>query len=328
MTVAGISGQNTVRRVFVVLSARSLEYSRYALESLFHNALEPMRVCFVTDSLSDQSILEEEISNFPHAGQHPWIVYTSDELRDSEAAAFARYPNLRQFRHGHPCWRKITDPALLSTDGEEMVILDPDVYFPNRFRFEQTLQTGLLLMWQNPNCLLPPEVVSRAMEAGIALARHVDIGVAQWRMPVDFEWLEWLLGRLGRGRPLPHVMHVEAIVWSALAMHIGGGSLDPNAWRCWRRSQLKRLLHRAGVPGPWLLRFEPFAAMKCFHSGGEAKYWLEAAKLSGWMDYENLLTAPRHILPFVELTRGRYNREQRMKRLLRKCGYYRVFPSA
>ncbi len=329
MTSAKIPGQNTnLRRVFVLLPARSLEYSRYALESLFRNALEPMHLCFVTDSLSDKCILQQEVDRFPHAGQHSWIVYTSDDLRDSEATTFARYPNLRRFRNGHPCWRKITDPVLLSKDGEEMVILDPDVYFPNRFRFEQTPQTGLLLMWQNLNCLLPSEVVSRAMEGGIPLARHVDIGIAQWRTPIDFEWLERLLGILGAGSPLPHVMHVEAVVWAALAMYLGGGSLDPNSWRCWRRTQLKRLLHRIGVSGPRLLRFEPFATVKCFHAGGEAKYWLEAAKHSGWMDCGNFLTEPGPVLPFVELTPSRYNCEQRMKRLLRNCGYYRVFRSA
>ncbi len=64
-----------------------------------------------------------------------------------------------------------------------MVLLDPDLYFPNTFRFEPTPEQGILLMWQRPNCLLPHKTVRAAMDAGIPLARHVDIGVAQWRGP-------------------------------------------------------------------------------------------------------------------------------------------------
>jgi hypothetical protein len=48
----------------------------------------------------------------------------------------------------------ITDPLLLSCEDGEMVVLDPDIYFPNKFCFEATLNQGLLLMWQKPNCLL------------------------------------------------------------------------------------------------------------------------------------------------------------------------------
>jgi hypothetical protein len=316
------------RRIFVVLSRRSLGYSRLSLESLFRNSLEPMDVHLITDSSADKDALSEEVNKFPTTGQHSWAVYTSDELREREAVAFAPYPNLQQLRNGHPCWRKITDPVLLSEEGEELIMLDPDVYFPNRFRFEQTLDSGLLLMWQKPNCLLPPDLVSRALKAGISLAHHVDIGVAQWRALVELEWLDWLLGRLRAGAPLPYVMHVEAVVWAAIAMRIGGGFLHPRIWHCWRRTQLKRLLHRTGVPGSELLRFEPFATVKCFHAGGMAKYWLEAAKQSGRMDCGNLLDQPSPVVPFVQLTPTRYKREQRLKNMLRKCGYYRVFRSA
>src|SRR6202043_1626974 len=131
--------------------------------------------------------------------------------------------------------------------------------------------------WELPSCLLAADVVNNAMSAGIALAHHTDIGVAQWKMPVDLAWLDWLLGKLGSPN-LPHSMHVESIVWAALAMRMGGGYLDPAKWVCWHRTQYKRVLVKLGVPGVSILKQEPFAEMKCFHAGGEAKWWLPSAK--------------------------------------------------
>ena len=160
-------------------------------------------------------------------------------MDDAAATQFVGLPNLQLLRKGHPCWRKVTDPLLLGAPGEELVLLDPDVYFPNRFRFETTPAKGLLLMWQQPNCLLPPEVVRRAMAAGIALARHVDIGVSHWRAGgdlADLAWIDWMLGKLDASAHR-RIMHIEAIVWSAIAMRGGGGYLDPGLWVCWHRTQ-------------------------------------------------------------------------------------------
>ena len=135
---------------------------------------------------------------------------------------------------------------------DEMIVLDPDLYFPNRFRFEETPAKGVLLMWQRPSCLLPDEVVEAAFGAGISLAHHTDIGVVQWRAPVDLEWLNWLIEKLGSSR-FPHHMHVESIVWAALAMRMGGGyPKTRGAGICWHRSQYKRLLVKLGVPGSWI----------------------------------------------------------------------------
>ena len=178
-----------------------------------------------------------------------------------------------------------------------MILLDPDLYFPNRFRFEPSPETGVLLMWQKPSCLFPPEVVGRAMNAGIRLAHHVDIGVAQWRAPVDLEWLDWLLGQLGSPE-LPHSMHVEAIVWAALAMRIGGGHLDPRHWLCWHRTQYNRLLRKLGASGPYILRRERLAGVKCFHAGGEAKWWLPDAQKIGILDQNDQVTQSGYIKPF------------------------------
>jgi hypothetical protein len=120
-------------------------------------------------------------------------------------------------------------------------------------------------------------------------------------------------------------MHVEAIVWSAIAMRQGGGYLDPNLWVCWRRSQTKRIRRKLGADGRSILKSESWPRMKCFHAGGEAKWWLPDAQAAGELHGGSTLTQPGRILPYVELTRARYEREQSAKGLLRNLGYYRLF---
>jgi len=165
------------RHVYMVLSPRSLSYARDALESLFRNSVETLHLRLITDSPQDKEELSETMAALD-SRTHRWTVYAEQDMVAREDALFAEHSNLRAFRRGHPCWRKITDPLLLSDSGEELVLLDPDLYFPNRFQFEQTPQSGLLLMWQRPNCLYPPDVVRTAIDAGFRLAHHVDIGVA------------------------------------------------------------------------------------------------------------------------------------------------------
>lgn len=319
------------RRVFMVVSPVSLSYARFCLESLFHNSAERLHLHLITDSASDREKLIEEIEVRQDAGPHQYSVFAEEELADREAGIFGPYPSIRAFRHGHPCWRKITDPLLLtegpnSAEGGrgEMVLLDPDLYFPNRFTFEPTPATGVLLMWQRPSCLVPAKTVLAAMDQGIRFAHHVDIGVGGWRAPVDLEWMEWLLNRLDI-RTVPRVMHIEAIVWAALAMRIGGGYLDPRLWHCWHRNQPKRILRMMGLPGIHLLRVEYFSAIKCFHAGGEAKWWLAEAKQKGMLDQGQDRTQPGPILPFQELMPEVYRGEQRVKRILARLGYYSLF---
>ena len=190
-------------------------------------------------------------------------------------------------------------------------------------------------MWQQPNCLLPPATVKAALKAGIPLARHVDIGVSHWRLSPDLrelEWVDWLLGKLAAGAPLPRAMHVEAIVWAAIALHGGGGYLDPAAWHCWHRTQGKRVRRKLGSSGQQMLRGEPWSGMKCFHAGGEAKWWLPEFALSGQFnasdpsaDGGHLRPTPIH--PFVPLTPARYQTEQSAKNTLRALGYHRLFGS-
>jgi hypothetical protein len=316
----------TIRHVYMVLSPRALSYARDALESLFRNATENLHLALITDSEQDKTDLRDAMSQIETAS-HRWSVYAESELADREDELFGRHANLRAFRHGHPCWRKITDPFLLSDPGEELVLLDPDLYFPNRFAFESTPQTGLLLMWQQPNCLFPPEVVKTAMQAGIRLAHHVDIGVAHWRAEADLDWLDWLIGKLG-GEHLPRIMHIEAIVWAALAMRIGGGHLSPDYWKCWRRSPAKRVMKKIGMDGVRILQSEPWREIKCFHAGGEAKWWLHDARRAGLMDAEIEQTTPGDFVPFTELTPAHFARERAFKRVLQAVGYYQIFRPA
>jgi hypothetical protein len=280
----------------------------------------------LTDSGADKLALVEEMNALQFEPRHRWSVFSEDELGDREEKVFGRYQNLRAFRRGHPCWRKITDPLLLGNAGEELILLDPDLYFPNVFNFEATPKTGLLLMWQRPNCLLPPEVVRVAMEAQIRLADHVDIGVAQWRAGQDLEWIDWLLGRLG-GERLPRVMHIEAIVWAAIAMREGGGHLDPGYWTCWHRTQLNRMKRKLGVGGAKILRKERWAEMKCFHGGGEAKWWLPDLDARGGFQHTADRLEPGVEIPFVEFTRPQFERQQKARHVLRTLGYYRLLGS-
>ncbi|SNS48020.1 hypothetical protein SAMN05421770_1011154 [Granulicella rosea] len=317
-----------LRQVYMVLSPRSLGYAHYALESLLRNSFEDLDLHLVTDSEADKQALTEALLSLSPQPRHRWSVTAEAELNDREAELFGGYPNLRAFRHGHPCWRKVTDPLLLSKPGEELVLLDPDLYFPNVFRFEKTPETGLLLMWQKPNCLLPPEIVRNAMDAKIPLAHHVDIGVSHWRAAeqgTDLDWIEWLLGTLAGGATLPRMMHVEAIVWAAIAMREGGGYLDPKLWSCWHRTQPKRVMRKIGFKGLRILKSEPWSQMKCFHAGGEAKWWLPEAEKAGMLSPGPERLEAGVVQPFTELTPAHYGREQRAKQMLRSLGYYQLF---
>src|SRR5882757_8918020 len=119
------------RQVYMVLNPRSLGYARDALDSMFANSLETLHVHLITDSPQDKNDLSEATAALDTKG-HKWDVYSEDDLAGREEERFGKYDNLRTFRRGHPCWRKITDPLLVSEPGAELVLLDPDLYFPNR----------------------------------------------------------------------------------------------------------------------------------------------------------------------------------------------------
>lgn len=311
-----------MRDLYMILSPRSLPYARVALQSLCQNAIDAFHLRLITDSPADKTELTAAMSVIDNPHAHRWEILDEQDLSAREEAMFGTYPHIQAFRHGHPCWRKITDPLLLSQPGEEMVVLDPDVWFPNRFNFEPTPANGILLMWQQPNCLLPPETVHAAMSQQILLANHVDIGVAHWRAPVDLDWLNWLLGGLG-GAALPRMMHVEAIVWSALIMRFGGAHLNPTAWRCWRYSQTKRVMCKLGASGTRILAPEPWSQMKCFHAGGEAKWWLADATERAASQPPREHSQPTETVAVEELEPSQYARELARKAWVRKLGYYR-----
>jgi hypothetical protein len=309
-----------------VLSARSLPYADKAVESLLAHSLDDIDLTLITDSDGDKVALVGAMQQLDAPARHTWRVCAQVEADELASTALARHPHIAAFRFGHPCWRKITDPLLFAAPGAEMVILDPDLYFPNRFRFEPTPAAGLLLMHQPPSCLLPHEIVVRAYDEGIRLAHHVDIGVAQARNNFDLDWLDWLIDRLG-GKSLPRAMHIEAIVWAALAMREGGGYLDPEHWHCWRNSQWKRLVLRLGTSGRTVLRAEHFDRMKCFHGGGVAKWWVPEALKAGELPTPSQIEEARTPMPFEELTRARYESTQRLKAWARRAGYYRLVSS-
>lgn len=308
----------------MVLSPRSLPYARLALRSLFASCAEDFHLSLITDTADDRNHLLCELAQLfdvHGSASRGASVHTASELEAIARDRFSKHRHILNFQQGHPCWRKITDPILLSEGTDEMVILDPDIYFPNRFCFEQTPETGVFLMWQRPSCLLPEAVVEKAIHSEIPLAHHTDIGVAQWRLPVDLDWLDWLIGTLGSA-DLPHSMHVESIVWAALAMRIGGGHLNPKFWVCWHRTQSKRILAKLGMRGSAILRSEPYSEMKCFHAGGEAKWWIAEACALGILDRGVDLTVPTEFIAYEELAPAKFDFLRKRRQLLLKLGYY------
>lgn len=315
------------RQLYMVLSARSLPYAEKAFESLFAHAIEPIALTLITDDASDKARIIAAMSAVPNPCQHAWAVFDKADADERSVTRLQGFSFLQQFREGHPCWRKLTDPMLFAEPGAEMIILDPDLYFPNHFNFEPTPESGIALMWQPPSCLLPEEVVRRAYDARIQLAHHVDIGVAQLRNTIDLAWFDNLIRQLG-GASIPRVMHVEAIVWAAMAMQLGGRYLDAGYWHCWQHRQWKRVLLRLGVPGIRLLGLLDFSGIKCFHAGGIAKWWVKDAAERGLFKEPSVLAAARAGADFEELRPGDYDRDQRVKRLARSLGYYTLFKPA
>ena len=317
------SEKSPSRKLYCILGANSLPYAEKAFESLAARCLDDFDLTLITDTAADKSMLTEAMEKLQIPSQSSWRVCAQAEADERALTLLAPYPHLASFRFGHPCWRKITDPILFAQPDEEMIILDPDLYFPNHFRFEPTPATGLLLMHQPPSCLLPHDVVVRAYDNGIRLAHHTDIGVAQSCNNLDLEWLDWLVGQLG-GTSLPRSMHVESIVWAALAMRVGGGYLNPEHWHCWRNSQWNRLLVRLGVSGRTILRTERFSTMKCFHGGGIAKWWIPEAVIAGDFPEPVEVLATQAPIPFEELTRKTYENSQIIKNMAKRLGYYRL----
>lgn len=315
------------RKAYCVMGAGSLPYARLSIQSLCANCLDDLDLRVITDDDEDKVKIVAAMTELGIDPRHAWSVHSKNELDVLAQAQYLGLPELHRLRSGHPCWRKITDPLLLAEDGEEILLLDPDLFFPNQFRFEPTPPKGVLLMWQAPHCLLPPESVMNAYDAGVPLAHHVDIGVGQLRRNLDMVWLNGLVASLRGGLELPRKMHIEAIIWSAVALKEGGGYMNPVHWHCWANSQWKRLAIKLGVSGVQLLKSEDFSAMKCFHGGGPAKWWIPGFIAAGLMPKPRRLD--EHVQPktFEPLTRETYISGQRWKKLARRLGYYALFKS-
>ena len=318
------------RRVYMVLSSMALPYASRAVATLFENCAETVHLTLITDEERDRLQIERVLAAIDLPPQSVWKVVDKKECDERAEEYLRNQPRLREFRaFGHPCWRKITDPLLFGSQEDEFIVLDPDLYFPNKFSFEATPDRGVLLMHQRPNCLYPPEAVLRAMSKGISLANHVDIGIGQARNgSIDLDWLDWLVSEID-AIEFRAYMHIEAIIWAACAMRFRGGYFQPSVWRCWQRGHLKRMLLASGlVSGPNLLKLESLERVKCIHVSGPSKWWVLEAERRGIMKtLGNYHVDPSPILEFVELTREAFERELKIKELFKKIGYYKITKS-
>lgn len=312
-----------LRKLYCVLGIRSLGYAVPCIASLVRNTVEQLDLTILTDSADDADQMTLALTPlFTHTA-HRLTVHDQAHADSRAADVYRDYPAIAAFRHGHPCWRKVTDPVMYAADGDEVVILDPDVYFPNRFAFEPTPAVGLLLMWQRPNCLLPEALVLEAYDRGIAMADHIDIGVCQFRAPLPYGELEAVLTTLYTA-PYARSKHVESIVWAALAETMGGGHLDPTAWHCFANSVTSRLAKRMGRTGAATLARLDFGAVKAFHVGGTTETWLADAEREGLFASPGVQTAATPLKPYVGYPRRKFEAKLRNRRIAQRLGLYKV----
>ena len=228
------------------------------------------------------------------------------------------------FRKGHPCWRKVTDPLLLSEPGAELVLLDPDVYFPNRFRFRRPRRPrGVAADVAEAQLPASPRGRSRApWTAGLRARpprRYRRLALARGQ-PILNGSTGCFRSSLANGR--------RAAAHDARRSHRLGRhrhargrrlSRPPPLWVCWHRTQAKRLRLKLGTPAKaYSRRASPGPRMKCFHAGGEAKWWV--ARCCRWPKHRQRRRGKRVCRPHRQnpapsssspLTR--YGCEQRLK---------------
>ena len=313
------------RRVFMLLSTRSWPYAQHCVKTLIANSVEPVDLKLIVDNQTEAAQMDLLVKGLDPDLTEQISIVERDDVRSRLLNRFPEKKGLLGLHDGHPCWRKIIDPIVLSEPDEEIIVIDPDLYFPNRFAFEPTPKTGVMMMRQGPNCLFPADAVRAVYDLGVRLANHVDIGVAQVQCgAIDLDWLDWLAASIDLNR-FRSFMHIEAIVWSALAMKMGGTHLNPIAWKCWERGHLKRLAVSLGVPGPMTLRLEPLSQIKCIHVSGPSKWWVtEAIENGSLIEGSNAWTAPVAGVPYREVMRQEFEREQRLKGFARSLGYQKL----
>jgi hypothetical protein len=312
-----------MRNVYTVLGVGAIDYAQKCVSTLIRQSGEPMQLRLITDSAQDRATYQSMVDTLP-TNEHQVSVSSQSDVDEVANEKLARFPHVRALRGGHPCWRKITDPVLLAEDGEEVIVLDPDLYFPNRFRFDRVPEQGVYLMWQPPSCLLPTEAVQRVFEMGCPLAHHVDIGVAMLRAPFDWEWLDDFCRRLEPAR-FAGYMHIEAIIWAAYAMRVGGGHLNPQHYLCYRNKLWKRLALRVEGSHLWLLGREPFASLKCYHAGGWPKHWLARAEQAGIFPPSREIVADLPSVPYATYTPAQEQKKQLLRSLTKRVPVVRQF---
>ncbi|MCP3730817.1 hypothetical protein M9978_10285 [Sphingomonas sp. MG17] len=324
MADPGPLGANEPRNIYYVLGKSSLGYAERCIASLIRSTTEDLSVTILTDSPEDAVEVARVVNPIFHKTEHRVRTIDEVEARARSEIYYADFPAIRRFREGHPCWRKVTDPQMYAKAGDDVIILDPDVYFPNPFAFEPAPDFGLALMYQVPNCLLPEEVVRRAFDQNITMIDHTDIGVCQYRSPLDLRFLEQLIEQLSAA-PLPRSMHIESIIWAALAAQCGGGFFQPAAWHCYRNSIPGRIARRLGRSGVDSLRQIDFKRVKAFHAGGEAKHWLVEAENAGVLAPLATNIAPTSKGRFTAFRRGKFERKMRLRHLAAKTGLSKLW---
>jgi hypothetical protein len=234
---------------------------------LLRQSIDNVDLNLLVDSEEQAEIFRNEILNWKVPSGHSITVRDPLEVDEAASSAFSRLPNLIRFRNGHPCWRKITDAALLTR--EEAIIIDPDVYFLRRFRFDPTPKNQLLLMWQPRNCLFPFNAVDSMFQAGVPLADNTDIGIAQIHDTMDWDWIDGIVAKLDL-ESNRSFMHVESIVWAAIAIKKGGNFLSPHRWTCYAESSKRRLGKLFGLQIPHDLLHLNLEVSNAIHLGGSA----------------------------------------------------------
>lgn len=311
----------------MLLDADAFELAEKCIASLFAHAREELALTLMTCNAMDKARALATMVRIANPRAHLWAVIDQAEADAHAEIRFDHYPHLRDFRQGHPCWRKLTDPLLFAEPDGEIILLDPALYFPNHFSFEPTTERGLLLMWHPRPCLLPDSVVRRAFELRVPLAHHVGMGVVQFRNRIDLVWLDAFIGQLG-GATLPGQRWLESVVWSALAMRMGGGYLDPLHWQCWHHRHWKRFVLRLGASGPGLLGMQDLSRAKGFHLTGVAQRWLAPACEQRVFPAPGQVDQPGEIRAFEPLSPAHYVIDLNLKRLARSLGYHAIFSPA
>ncbi len=165
-----------------------------------------------------------------------------------------------------------------------------------------------------------------AYEKGAVMADHTDIGVAQIGGLFDWAHLEQLCTTLDFSA-WAWSMHVESIVWAELAMAMGGGYLDPQAWHCFANTVTGRLQRKLGKSGIASLSDLDIGRMKCLHGGGAAKNWFVDAEKAGLFAPRTRLDQPTPVRPYEAYPRKKFERKFALRRLAGRLGLYGLLSS-